>query len=161
MNIMKTKFGFILLICILSIGFSACEQAQQVIHPVETRDHVWVVNQNGVETPVPGTWVVVSQTHPDAPVEAGDSFTLPANPQHKHQVSEGTYTDGEGILWTKVKITPHSGRKWQFLERVDTSVSPHRLYVVHVLDANNTSLLEYGTYPFEPPRHNVVIREKE
>ena len=68
-----TKFTFILTITAFVIGFSACDRAQQVLNPsisqtdvpmpIEERDHVWVVDQNGIEVPVPGTWVLVSHTH--------------------------------------------------------------------------------------------------
>ena len=70
------------------------------------------------------------------------------------------YTDGEGILWTKVKITSNEGDQWQFLERVDTSVSPHRLYVVVTVDDNGLPTLAYGKYPFDLPGHNMQIWEK-
>jgi len=103
---------------------------------MEERDHVWAVDQNGVEVPVPGTWVLVSHTNLNSTSTIGESFTLPPDPPHKVLISDGTYTDSEGILWTRVRITTHKGDQWQFLERVDTSVSPHRLYVVVTVDGD-------------------------
>ena len=165
------KFAFILTITALVIGFSACDRVQQVIDPgmsqtdvlmsMEERDHVWVVDQNGVEVPVPGTWVLVSHTHLNSTSTIGESFTLPPDDPHTIQISDGTYTDGEGTLWTKIRVTLFSGDQWQFLERVDTSVTPHRLYVVVTVDDNGVPILEYGEYPFNLPRHNVQIWEKQ
>ena len=164
------RFGFILAITTLIVGLFSCDQIHQVIKPetpqtvtpmsMEARDHVWVVDQNGVEVPVPGTWVLVSHTHLHSTSTIGESFTLPPDPPHSVLLSDGTYTDGEGILWTKVKIISNEGDQWQFLERVDTNVSPHRLYVVVTVDDNGTPTLEYGEYPFDLPRHNVQIWEK-
>ena len=172
LNIKKTtKFAFILVIIILVPGLSSCDRAQQVVKsgtpeidtsiPIPERDHVWAVDQNGIEVPVPGTWVLVSHTNLNSTSTIGESFTLPPDPPHKVLRSDGTYTDGEGTLWTKVRITTHDGDRWQFLERVDTSVSPHQLYVVVTVDENGLPTLAYGKYPFDLPRHNVQIWEKQ
>lgn len=166
-----TKLAFILAVATLIVGLSSCNRAQHVLDPdisqtdvsmpMEERDHVWVVDQNGVEVPVPGTWVLVSHTHLNSASTIGESFTLPEDPPPSFQVSDGTYTDGEGILWTKIRVTLSSGERWQFLERVDTSVTPHRLYVVVTVDNNGVPVLEYGEYPFDLPRHNFQIWEKQ
>ena len=172
MNIKKiTRFAFILALITLVTGLSSCDRAQQVVKPgipqtdtpipMEERDHVWVVDQDGVEVPVPGTWVLVSHTHLNSTSTIGESFTLPPDSPHSVLISDGTYTDGEGTLWTKVKITSHTGDQWQFLERVDTSVSPHRLYVVVTVDDNGLPTLAYGKYPFDLPGHNMQIWEKQ
>lgn len=170
-NSHTSKPTFILIIIALVIGLFSCERVHQIIEPtipvtdiptpIAERDHVWVVDQQGVEVPVPGAWVLVSHTHLNSTSTIGESFTLPAEPPHPFQTSDGTYTDGEGILWTKVRITTANGDKWQFLERVDTSVSPHQLYVVVTVDANGLPTLAYGEYPFDLPRHNVQIWEKQ
>lgn len=162
-----TKLTFILTITAFAIGLSSCERAHEIIEPgmpeagVPVRDHVWVVNQNGVEVPVPGTWVLVSHTHLNSTSTIGESFTLPPDDPHSAQISDGTYTDDVGLLWTKIRVTTSSGDQWQFLERVDTSVSPHRLYVVVTVDDNGLPTLEYGEYPFDLPGHNVQIWEKQ
>ena len=161
-----TKLTFILTITAFVIGLSSCERVHQIIEPgtpvpMEERDHVWVVDQNGVEVPVPGTWVLVSHTHLNSTSTIGESFTLPPDDPHSVQISDGTHTDGEGILWTKIRVTTSSGDQWQFLERVDTSVSPQRLYVVVTVDENGLPTLEYGEYPFDLPGHNVQIWEKQ
>ena len=166
-----TKLAIIFTIATLVVALSSCDRVHQIIEPevsetdvlmpIEERDHVWVVDQHGVEVPVPGTWVLVSHTHLNSTSTIGESFTLPAHPPHSFQVSDGTYTDNEGILWTKVRITSNEGDQWQFLERVDTSVSPHRLYVVVTVDDNGLPTLAYGEYPFDLPRHNVQIWEKQ
>ena len=166
-----TKLAFIFTIMAFVIGFSACDRVQQVLDPgisqtevpmpIEERDHVWVVDQNGVDVPVPGTWVLVSHTHLNSTSTIGESFTLPPDPPHSVLISDGIYTDGEGILWTKVRITSNEGDQWQFLERVDTSVSPHRIYVIVTVDDDGLPTLEYGEYPFDLPRHNVQIWEKQ
>ena len=172
MNIKKiTKFASILAIITLVTGLSSCDRVQQVAQPsisqtnpsipTEERDHVWAVDQNGVEVPVPGIWVLVSHTHLNSTSTIGESFTLPPDPRHKVLISDGTYTDDEGIPWTKVRITSHEGDQWQFLERVDTSVLPHQLYVVVTVDENGLPTLAYGEYPFDLPRHNVQIWEKQ
>ena len=160
------KPAFILIITTLIVGLSACDRVHQVIAPdvpmpMEERDHVWVVNQNGVEVPVPGTWVLVSHTHLSSTSTIGESFTLPPDDPHTVQISDGTYADREGMLWTKIRVTLSDGEQWQFLERVDTSVSPHRLYVVVTVDDNGVPILEYGEYPFDLPRHNFQIWEKQ
>ena len=55
-----TKLTFILTITAFVIGLSACERVHQIIEPeisetdVPVRDHVWVVDQNGVEGTCPG-----------------------------------------------------------------------------------------------------------
>ena len=166
-----TKLTFILTITAFVVGFSSCDRAQQVAKPgilqtdfstpMQERDHVWAVDQNGVEVPVPGTWVLVSHTHLNSTSTIGESFTLPPDDPHSIQISDGTYTDDEGILWTKIKVTTSGGDQWQFLERVDTSVSPHRLYVVVTVDDNGLPMLAYGEYPFDLPGHNVQIWEKQ
>ena len=164
-----TKLAFILTITTLIVGLSSCDRVQQVVDlgisqtdvPMEERDHVWVVDQNGVEVPVPGTWVLVSHTHLNSTSTIGESFTLPPDPPHSVLISDGTYTDGEGILWTKVRITSNEGDQWQFIERVDTSVSPHRISVVVTVDDNGLPTLAYGEYPFDLPGHNVQIWEKQ
>ena len=166
-----TKLTFILTITAFVIGLSSCERVYQIIEPgtpeadvsmpMEERDHVWVVDQNGVEVPVPGTWVLVSHTHLNSASTIGESFTLPPDDPHTIQTSDGTYTDGEGTLWTKIRVTTSSGEQWQFLERVDTSVTPHRLYIVVTVDDNGVPILEYGEYPFDLPRHNFQIWEKQ
>ena len=163
------ELAFILTITVLLAGLFSCSQVQRVLEaeyahsdiPIEERDHVWVVDQNGAEVPVPGTWVLVSHTHLNSTSTIGESFTLPPNPPHSVLISDGTYTDGEDILWTKVNITSHEGEKWQFLERVDTSVSPHQLFVVVAVDDSGLPVPEYGKYPFDLPRHNVQIWEKQ
>ena len=162
-----TKLTFILTITAFVIGLSSCERVYEIIEPgmpetdVSVRDHVWVVDQNGVEVPVLGTWVLVSHTHLNSTSTIGESFTLPPDDPHSTQISDDTYTDGEDVLWTKIRVTTASGDQWQFLERVDTSVSPHRLYVVVTVDDNGIPTLAYGEYPFDLPRHNVQIWEKQ
>jgi len=163
-----TKLTFILAITVLVFGISGCERISQVLDsqaetstPIEERDHVWAVDQNGVEVPVPGTWVLISHTHLNSTSTIGESFTLPADPQPILQTSDGIYTDGEGILWTKIRLITAEGDKWQFLERVDTSVSPHQLHAIVTVDDNGIPILEYGEYPFDLPRHNVQIWEKQ
>lgn len=163
-----TKLTFIFAITILVFGLSGCERIPQVLDsqtetstPIEERDHVWPVDQNGVEVPVPGTWVLVSHTHLNSTSTIGESFTLPADPQPILQTSDGIYTDGEGVLWTKIRLITAEGDKWQFLERVDTSVSPHQLHAIVTVDDNGIPILEYGEYPFDLPKHNVQIWEKQ
>ena len=166
-----TKFAFILAIIALIVGLSSCDRISQIIEPgtpqpdalipMEERDHIWAVDQNGVEVPVPGTWVLVSHTHLNSTSTIGESFTLPPDPPHSVLLSDGTYTDSNGILWTKAKITSHDGDQWQFLERVDTSVFPHQLHVVVTVDDNGLPTLAYGEYPFDLPKHNVQIWEKQ
>ena len=154
----------LLIISVSIIGLSGCEWVPQVLDsheaiPVEERDHVWPVDQNGVEVPIPGTWVLVSHTHLNSTSTIGESFTLPADPQPILQTSDGTYTDGAGILWTKIRLITAEEDRWQFLERVDTSVTPHQLHVVVTVDENGIPILEYGEYPFELPKYNVQIWE--
>lgn len=160
------KLTFILALTVSVIGFSGCERISQVLDSqaiisVEERDHVWSVDQNGVEVPIPGTWVLVSHTHLNSTSTIGESFTLPADPQPILQTSDGTYTDGEGILWTKIRLITAEEDRWQFLERVDTSVTPHQLHVVVTVDENGIPTLEYGEYPFDLPKYNVQIWEKQ
>ncbi|RKU29965.1 hypothetical protein C6497_05170 [Candidatus Poribacteria bacterium] len=167
MNINKVTF-FAIIFTIFTIGITGCERIPDVIEshsvptiPIEERDHVWPVDQNGVEIPIPGTWVLVSHTHLNSTSTIGESFTLPADPQPQLQVSDGTYTDGEGILWTKIRLITADGDRWQFLERIDTSVTPHQLYAVVTVDGNGIPILEYAKYPFDLPRYNVQIWEKQ
>ena len=167
MNIKNRPISTLTLLLIITAfvtGLSSCDRVHQIIEPdvpMEERDHVWVVDQNGVEVPVPGTWVLVSHTHLNSTSTIGESFTLPPDDPHSTQISEGTYIDGDGILWTKIRITTSEGDQWQFLERADTSVTPHRLYVVVTVDDNGLPTLEYGEYPFDLPGHNVQIWEKQ
>ena len=170
-NRLISKLALILITTAFITGLFSCDRIHQIIEPrmpetdvsvpMEERDHVWVVDQNGVEVPVPGTWMLVSHTHLNSTSTIGESFTLPPDDPHSLQISDGTYTDGEGILWTKIRVTTSSGDQWQFLERVDTSVSPYRLYVVVTVDENGLPTLAYGEYPFDLPGHNVQIFEKQ
>ena len=161
-----TRLTFVLAITVLVAGLSSCDQIQQILMsdteaptPSEERDHVWVVDQNGDVVPIPGTWELVERTNPNSTYTIGETFTLPPDPPHKILLSEGTYTDGEGVLWTKVNVTIEDGLQFLLLERVDTSVSPHRLHVVVKTDEDGLALLEYGEYPFELPGHDVQAWE--
>lgn len=163
---LTAKLSFLLLITVLVISFSSCERIPQVLDshsetPLSERDHVWPVDQNGIEVPVPGTWVLVSHTHLNSTSTIGESFTLPADPPPIEQVSDGTYTDGEGFLWTKIRLITAEGEKWQFLERVDTSVTPHQLHAIITVDDDGIPILEYGEYPFDLQRYNVQVWEKQ
>lgn len=159
----------LLVVLALVTGLSACDQIQQLLQPgvpetdtptpVEKRDHVWVVDQHGVEVPIPGTWVLVGHTNPNSTYVVGESFTLPPETPHQILLSEGTYMDGEGRLWTKVNITVDDGAQFLLLERVDTSVSPNQLHLVVKTDDNGLALLEYGEYPFNLPGHDVQVWE--
>ena len=103
----------LLLVLIMVVGFSACDQIGQLLLPgipetevptlIEERDHVWVVDQNGVEVPIPGTWVLVSRTNLKSTYVIGESFTLPPETPHQILLSEGTYIDGEGVSLDKGK----------------------------------------------------------
>lgn len=157
---------FLFSISILVAGLLGCERVNQVLDlqtvtPIAERNHVWPVDQNGVEVPVPGTWVLVSHTHENSTSTIGESFTLPADPQPILQVSDGTYTDGEGFLWTKIRLITAAGDRWQFIERVDTSVTPHQLHAIVTVDENGIPILEYAEYPFALPKYNVQIWEKQ
>ncbi len=159
----------LLVVLAMVVGLSACDQLQQLLlpqvpeteppTPIEERDHVWVVNQNGVEVPIPGTWVLVEHTNPNSTYVIGESFTLPPETPHQILLSEGTYMGGEGILWTKVNITVDDGTQFLLLERVNTSVSPHQLHLVVKTDDTGLALLEYGEYPFDLPGHDVQVWE--
>ncbi len=159
----------LLLVLAMVAGLSACDQIQQILQPgtpdaetptpLEERDHVWVVDQNGVEVPIPGTWVLVEHTNPNSTYVIGESFTLPLETPHQILLSEGAYMDGEGILWTKVNITVDDGTQFLLLERVNTSVSPHQLHLIVKTDDTGLALLEYGEYPFDPPGHDVQVWE--
>ena len=159
----------LLLVLVMVVGFSACDQIQQFLLSetpeteaptlLEERDHVWVVDQSGVEVPIPGTWVLVSRTNLKSTYVIGESFTLPPETPHQILLSEGTYIDGEGISWTRVNITVDDGTQFLLLERVDTSVSPHQLHLVVRTDENGLALLEYGESPFELPWHDVQVWE--
>ena len=167
----KTCYSNILAITTLVVSLSACDRVQQVIAPgipqpdvltpLEERTHVWVVDEHGVEVPVPGTWKLMAQTNPNSPFTIGESFPLPPEIPHKLLLSEGTYTDGEGILWTKATVTTADGLELVFLERVDTSVSPHQLHIVWKVTDDGSLLLAYPEYPFKVPGHNVQIWEKQ
>ena len=166
----NSKLVSILTIMSLLIWFSSCIRSQHVPEPgiaqanpgtpQEERDHVWVVDQDGVEVPVSGTWVLVAQTNQNSVSTLGERFTLPPDPPHSVLISDGAYMDDEDLLWTKVKITTHDGLELQFLERVDTRLSPHRLHVVFKTGADGLPVLEYAESPFNLPGHNVQIWEK-
>lgn len=159
----------LLLVLVMVAGLSACDQIQQLLLPgapeaetptlTEERDHVWVVDQNGVEVPIPGTWVLVEHTNPNSTYVIGESFTLPPDTPHQILLSEGTYMDGEGLLWTRVNITVEDGTQFLLLERVDTSVTPNQLHLVVRTDESGLALLEYGEYPFDLPWHDVQVWE--
>ena len=157
----------LLLVLVMVTGLSACDQLQQLLlsgtpetsSPLEERDHVWVVDQNGVEVPIPGTWVLVERTNPNSTYVMGESFTLPPETPHQILLSEGTYMDGEGLLWTRVNITVDDGTQFLLLERVDTSVTPNQLHLVVRTAESGLALLEYGEYPFDLPWHDVQVWE--
>ncbi len=161
-----TKLLFVLA---MVVGLPACDQIGQLLlpgspetetsTPLEERDHVWVVDQNGVEVPIPGTWVLVSRTNLKSTYVIGESFTLPPETPHQILLSEGTYIDGGDISWTRVNITVDDGTQFLLLERVDTSVTPHQLHLVVRTDENGLALLEYGEYPFDLPWHDVQVWE--
>lgn len=153
-------------------NFYACDQVQRVLTPVasqldtsmqreETRSHIWVVDQNGIEMPVVGTWELVAQTNPNSPSTLGDRFTLPPELPHKNLLSEGTYTDDTGIPWTKVNIVTADDVHLMFLERIDTNAAPHQLHIVWKITDDHQLLPAYGEYPFEASEHDVQIWEKQ
>lgn len=125
------------------------------------RDHLWVVNQDGVEVGVPGTWKLISSTHPNSAFTLGDTFTLPPALPHKMMQTDGVYTDGEGRLWTMGYITRADDSQLKFLQWVDMSVSPAQLHIVFRTDAEGELLLEYGMEPFDAPEHDVQVWEKQ
>ncbi len=170
MNIRKLKKLICLFtITVLSTGFLSCERAQRALQPPTSTEPsgkiedstAWVVDQNGVEVPVLGTWQIVEVSHPNSIFKAGALFVLPPDPPHQTTRSEGTYTGADGVPWTKVNIITHDGTQLMFLERVDTSVKPHRLHLVFKTDTDGTPLLEYGEFPFDIPHHDVHIWEKK
>ena len=160
-----------LVIITACVNFYACDRVQQVLAPVssqpdalmqvEDRGHIWVVDQNGVEVPVIGTWELVEQTNPNSPFPIGDRFILPPETPHKTLLSEGTYTDDTGIDWTKANITTADDLHLVFLERVDTSTYPHQLHIVWKITDDHQLLPAYGEYPFETSEHDVQIWEKQ
>ncbi len=102
------------------------------------RDHVWVVDQNGIETPVYGCWEAVSNTHRMSNSTVGDLLVFSAEPLGNAFSSGGTITGADGNLWTAVAVA-FPDYEFTLLERVDTAADPHRLYMLAILD-------EAGTY---------------
>ena len=127
----------------------------------ELRNHLWVVNQDGVEVAVPGTWKLLSTTHPNSTYTLGDIFILPPVSPHKVMKTDGVYTDGEGRLWTMGHITLADDSQLKFLQWVDMNASPVQLHIILRTDANGEPLLEYGTYPFAWPEHDVQVWEQQ
>ncbi len=125
------------------------------------RDHLWVVNQDGVEVGVPGTWKLISSTHPNSAFTIGETFTLPPALPHKVMQTDSLYTDSEGRLWTMGYITRADDSQLKFLQWVDMRVSPEQLHVIFRTDAEGVPLLEYGTEPFDAPEHDVQVWEKQ
>ncbi len=137
------------------VEVAAAEQGE------EPRDHLWVVNQDGVEVAVPGTWELISTTHPNSVFTVGDTFTLPPALPHKVMQTDGVYTDSEGRLWTMGHVMLADDSRFKFLEWVDMSVSPMQLHIIFRTDAEGVPLLEYGTEPFDAPGHDVQVWERQ
>ena len=149
---MLRVFGVLVLVMLLVIAGS-CSQVE--------RDHVWVVDQNGQEVSVEGTWEVVEASHPNTHRPEWNTVTLPPDATILEEfMSEGIYTDGDDIIWTQVNVSFKDGRQVPLLERMDTSVVPNRLYMVFRTNADGSLVAEYGEHPFDAPEHNVLIFER-
>ena len=125
------------------------------------RDHVWVVDQNGVEVSLTGTWELFSVTHPTSTHSVGDRITFRPDPAPLAFHADGTFTDGDGILWTRVNLTITTELSFLLLERVDTSVEPDRLYVVAKTTADGTFVAEYAQGAFDPPGTDLNVWERQ
>jgi hypothetical protein len=108
----------------------------------DDRDHVWVVDQNGTETPIYGCWQLVSNTHELSNAAVGDLLVFSAEPLGNDFSPQGTITGADGNLWTAVGISFADGYAFTLLERVDTAADPHRLYVLALLDEDGTYLVD-------------------
>lgn len=94
------------------------------------------------------------------PNSARDRLTFPPDPPPQAFQSEGTYKDDAGVLWTKVSFAFSDDVQFRMLERVDTSVEPHRLYVVAKTNVDGLYLAEYPEPPFDPPETDLGIWER-
>jgi hypothetical protein len=126
------------------------------------RDHVWVINQDGTEVSLEGSWILDSVSHPNSTHTVGNIITFPEDPSvYESFQSDGIYTDPEGIKWTKVNINFANGFQLRLLERVIDSVTPKKLYVVTKTNEDGSAISEYSTdHPFDPPNHDINIWHK-
>ncbi len=123
--------------------------------PVEERDHVWVVNQNGNEVPLTGDWVVIGSSHWNSRHPAGTAMTLP--PEEDAVISfssEGTVVGPDNMLWTQFSVQITDDYAIQAMERVDTASTPNLLYYLEATEDDGTHA---GLAPsvFDPVYHGL------
>ncbi len=97
------------------------------------RDHAWVVDQDGRETPIYGCWELVSVTHPQSNGEIGQIAVFNDDPLGNEFEVEGIVRAPDGMLWSQVLIGFEGGPEFSLLERVDTHTDPHRWHIVALL----------------------------
>ena len=153
-------FRKIFTVSVLTIIFSYVITACTT--PTPERDHVWVVDQNGIEVPITGDWEVVSASNPHTNFPVNMVMAIPPDPAFVEKFSsDGTYKDPSGVTWTKVNVILTDEQHALLLERVDTSVSPNALYAVSKVNDEGIFVAEYSQYPFDASNDNLVVYHKK
>lgn len=117
--------------------------------PVHERDHAWVVDQDGRETPIYGCWELVSVTHPQSNGEIGQIAVFGDDPLENEFTVEGIIRGPDGWLWSQVLIGFEGGPEFSLLERVDTHANPHRWHIAALLTEEG----DYQPAYAEDPEH--------
>ena len=156
----STMKNIIYLFSIFTLLFVSCSKDDDGNNnePPE-RDHVWVVNQGGTEVSLAGSWILDSVSHPNSTHTVGDTIAFPVDPSGFESFkSDGTYTDPDGIVWTKVNLIFTGGFQIKLLERVVDNETPSKLYVVTKTNEDGSPIAEYSTeHPFDAPGHDINI----
>jgi hypothetical protein len=159
---MKKLYYILLAILLLSLFFISCEDEKADNNTdKDPRNHVWVVDQNGIEVSIEATWKVTQNNHPNSTTALGTLLKLPRTPAPVAFSSEGNITDPDGIMWTKVYVKINEDLTFWFLRRVDTSLEPNQLYSVKNVDSAGNLETSYGEYPFEAPEEDLIVYEKQ
>lgn len=106
--------------------------------PVPDRDHVWVVDQDGRETPIYGCWELKSVTHPLSNATVGDITVFGVGGLENDFRTDGNITGADGRMWTTVGVSFPDMPAFTLLERVETDVEPHRLYILAAINPDGT-----------------------
>ena len=130
-----------------SIAVLLATAGMAMAQPADGRDHAWIVDQDGRETPIYGCWQLVSVTHPNSNGVIGQVAVFNDDPLENDFEVEGVIRGPDGWLWSQVLINFEGVEPFGLLERVDTHTNPHRWYIVALFNEDGEYHHGYANTP--------------
>ena len=154
MNLKATRWLLILFSITTLVSLHACKDED------DDRNHVWVVDQDGIARSLLGDWQIISNTHPNSVDTPGIIWMIPDPEFVVDFLDQGVYTDEDGIAWTNVWLRFSDGNQAYYLERLNSNSSPEELHVVVKTDENGNYQDDYPEWPYTPPDSDYIILNK-